>query len=141
MAGTVNKIILVGNLGADPEIRAFQNGGRNATLSIATSESWKDGNGERKERTQWHKVVINNDALVGICEKYLSKGSKVYIEGQLKTRKYTDKDGTEKYITEVVLLPYRGEITILTSPKNSIDDDAGYLPQAPSGADDDEMPF
>ncbi len=120
MAGSVNKVILIGNLGNDPEIRSFQNGGRVANLSVATSESWKDkATGERKERTQWHRVVVSNENLVVICEKYLKKGAKVYLEGQLETRKYTDKDGVEKYTTEVVLRPYRGEITMLDSKGGS----------------------
>ena len=114
MAGSVNKVILVGNLGKDPEIRSFQNGGRVASFSIATSESWKDKtSGERKEKTEWHRVSVVNDSLVGIVERYLKKGAKVYIEGQLETRKWTDKDGAEKYSTEVVLRPYRGELTML----------------------------
>ncbi len=114
MAGSVNKVILVGNLGKDPEIRTMQTGGRVANLSIATSESWKDKNsGERKDRTEWHRVVIFNEALVGIAERYLKKGSKVYLEGQLETRKWTDQSGQEKYSTEVVLRPFRGEITML----------------------------
>lgn len=114
MAGSVNKVILVGNLGRDPEVRSFQNGGRVARLSVATSESWKDKNtGERKERTEWHRVDILNDKLVEIAEKYLKKGSKVYLEGQLETQKYTDKDGQEKYSTVVTLRPFRGELTML----------------------------
>ncbi len=114
MAGSVNKVIIIGNLGRDPEVRSFQNGGRVCSLNIATSESWKDkASGEKKERTEWHRVSIFNDNLVGIAEKYLKKGSKVYLEGQLETRKYTDKDGVEKYSTEVVLRPYRGELTLL----------------------------
>lgn len=114
MAGSVNKVILIGNLGRDPEVRSFQNGGRVCNLRIATSESWKDKtSGERKERTEWHSVAIFNDNLVGIAERYLKKGSKVYLEGQLETRKYTDKDGNERYTTEVVLRPYRGELTLL----------------------------
>jgi single-strand DNA-binding protein len=114
MAGSVNKVILIGNLGKDPEVRSFQNGGRVCNLRIATSESWKDKNsGERKERTEWHAVAIFNDNLVTIAERYLKKGSKVYLEGQLETRKYTDKDGNERYTTEVVLRPYRGELTLL----------------------------
>lgn len=114
MAGSVNKVILVGNLGRDPEIRSFQNGGRVANLSVATSENWKDKNsGERKERTEWHRVVVLNDALVGVVERYLKKGAKIYVEGQLETRKYTDQSGAEKYTTEVVLRPYRGELTML----------------------------
>lgn len=111
---SLNKVQIIGNLGKDPEIRSFNNGGRVASLSIATSESWKDkATGERKERTEWHRVSIFNEALVGIAEKYLKKGSKVYLEGQLETRKYTDKDGTDKYTTEIVLRPFRGEIVML----------------------------
>lgn len=114
MAGSVNKVILIGNLGRDPEIRSFQNGGRVANLSVATSETWKDRNtGERKERTEWHRVVVFNDALVGVVERFLKKGSKIYVEGQLETRKYTDQSGAERYTTEVVLRPFRGELTML----------------------------
>jgi single-strand DNA-binding protein len=114
MAGSVNKVILVGNLGRDPEIRSFQNGGRVANLSLATSESWKDRTtGERKEKTEWHRVAIFNDRLVEVVEKYLKKGSKVYIEGQLETRKWTDQSGAERYTTEVVLRQFRGELTML----------------------------
>ncbi len=120
MAGSVNKVILVGNLGKDPEVRTFANGGRVCNFSIATSESWKDkASGERKERTEWHRISILNDALVGIAEKYLKKGSKVYIEGQLETRKWQDKDGQEKYTTEVVLRPFRGELTMLDTKGGS----------------------
>jgi single-strand DNA-binding protein len=116
MAGSVNKVILVGNLGKDPEIRAFQNGGRVASFSVATSESWKDkATGEKKDRTEWHRISVLNDKLIEIVERYIKKGSKVYIEGQLETRKWTDKDGQEKYSTEVVLRPFRGEITMLDS--------------------------
>ncbi|TVQ54407.1 MAG: single-stranded DNA-binding protein [Rhodobacteraceae bacterium] len=114
MAGSVNKVILIGNLGRDPEVRAFQNGGKVCNLRIATSETWKDRNsGERKERTEWHSVAIFNEALAGVAERYLRKGSKVYIEGQLETRKWTDQSGQERYSTEVVLRPYRGELTML----------------------------
>jgi single-strand DNA-binding protein len=114
MAGSVNKVILVGNLGRDPEIRTMQSGGRVANLSVATSETWRDkASGERKERTEWHRVVVFNDNLVKVCESYLRKGSKVYIEGQLETRKWQDQSGQDKYSTEVVLRPYRGEITML----------------------------
>jgi single-strand DNA-binding protein len=114
MAGSVNKVILVGNLGRDPEIRSFQNGGRVANLSIATSENWKDrATGERKEKTEWHRVAIFNDRLVEVVEKYLKKGAKVYIEGQLETRKWTDQQGQERYTTEVVLRQFRGELTML----------------------------
>ena len=114
MAGSVNKVILIGNLGRDPEVRTMQNGGRVCNLSVATSESWKDRNsGERREKTEWHRVVIFNEALAGVAERYLRKGSKVYLEGQLETRKWTDNTGAEKYSTEVVLRPYRGELTML----------------------------
>lgn len=114
MAGSVNKVILVGNLGRDPEIRSFQNGGRVANLSVATSETWKDRqSGERRERTEWHRVVVFNEGLIGVIERFLRKGSKVYVEGQLETRKYADQSGAERYTTEVVLRPYRGELTML----------------------------
>jgi single-strand DNA-binding protein len=119
MAGSVNKVILVGNLGKDPEIRSFQNGGRVASFSIATSESWKDKtSGERKEKTEWHRISVLNENLVGIVERYLKKGAKVYLEGQLETRKWTDKDGQEKYTTEVVLRPFRGELTMLDGKRD-----------------------
>src|SRR5580700_4781804 len=114
MAGSVNKVILTGNLGRDPEIRSTQDGLRICTLSVATSESWRDkASGERKERTEWHRVVIFNDKLVEIVEKYLKKGAKIYIEGALQTRKWTDNAGQERYTTEVVLQRYRGELTML----------------------------
>ena len=114
MAGSVNKVILVGNLGKDPEVRHSQDGKAIVNLSLATSENWKDKQtGERKERTEWHRVVIFNENLAKIAEQYLKKGAKIYIEGQLQTRKYTDKDGAEKYSTEVVLQNYRGELTML----------------------------
>ena len=114
MAGSVNKVILVGNLGADPEIRSLSSGDRVCNLRLATSESWRDRNsGERKERTEWHRVVIFNDNLVKVAENYLRKGSKVYIEGQLTTRKFTDQSGAEKFTTEVVLQKFRGELTML----------------------------
>lgn len=114
MAGSVNKVILIGNLGRDPEIRSFQNGGRVCNLRIATSETWRDkASGERRERTEWHTVAIFNENLVGVAERFLKKGSKVYVEGQLETRKATDNQGQERYFTEVVLRPYRGELTLL----------------------------
>ncbi|HEX6980175.1 MAG TPA: single-stranded DNA-binding protein [Alphaproteobacteria bacterium] len=114
MAGSVNKVILIGNLGRDPEIRSFQNGGRVANLSIATSETWRDkASGERKEKTEWHRVVVYNDKLVDVVERYLKKGAKVYIEGQLETRKWSDQSGQERYTTEIVLRPFRGELTML----------------------------
>lgn len=114
MAGSVNKVILIGNLGRDPEARSLNNGGKVVNLSIATSETWRDKNsGERQERTEWHRVVIFNEKLGEVAEKYLKKGSKVYVEGALQTRKWTDKDGVEKYSTEVVLQRFRGELTML----------------------------
>ena len=114
MAGSVNKVILVGNLGRDPEVRSFQNGGKVCNLRIATSENWKDRNtGERRERTEWHSVAIFSEPLARIAEQYLRKGSKVYIEGQLETRKWQDQSGQDRYSTEVVLRPYRGELTLL----------------------------
>ena len=114
MAGSINKVILVGNLGAEPEVRAMQDGREICNLRIATSETWKDRNsGERKEKTEWHRVVIFNEGLVKVAKSYLHKGSKVYIEGQLQTRKWTDKDGIEKYSTEVVLQNYNGNLTML----------------------------
>lgn len=155
MAGSVNKVILVGNLGKDPEIRSFPNGGRVANFSIATSESWKDkATGERKERTEWHRVSVLNDALVGVVERFLKKGSKVYLEGQLETRKY-EKDGRDVYTTEVVLRPYRGELTMLDSKGGSSGaaNDFDEQPMAMSGGGggsfassskndmDDEIPF
>jgi single-strand DNA-binding protein len=114
MAGSVNKVILVGNLGRDPEIRSTNDGTRIANLNLATSESWRDRtSGERRERTEWHRVVIFNERLVEIAEKYLRKGSKLYVEGALQTRKWTDNAGVEKYSTEVVLQKFRGELTML----------------------------
>lgn len=156
MAGSVNKVILVGNLGRDPEIRTFQNGGRVASFSIATSESWKDKqSGERKEKTEWHRISIFNENLVGLVERYLKKGSKVYIEGQLETRKWTDKEGQEKYTTEVVLRPFRGELTFLDSANSnrsggspSMSDDSGMASVSSGGGPgsgasdiDDSIPF
>lgn len=115
MAGSVNKVILVGNLGNDPDVRTMQSGDKVVNLSIATSESWKDRNsGERKEKTEWHRVVVFNQGLVNVCENYLKKGAKVYIEGQLETRSW-EQDGQKKYTTEVVLRPFRGELTMLDS--------------------------
>ncbi|WP_424976227.1 single-stranded DNA-binding protein [Dinoroseobacter sp. S124A] len=114
MAGSVNKVILIGNLGRDPEVRTFQNGGKVCNLRIATSENWKDRNtGERRERTEWHSVAIFSEPLARVAEQYLRKGSKVYIEGQLETRKWQDQSGQDRYSTEVVLRPYRSELTML----------------------------
>ena len=126
MSGSVNKVTLVGNLGRDPEIRAMQNGDKIVQLTIATTDRWKDKNsGEQRERTEWHRVVIFNDALGKIAEQYLKKGSTVYLEGQLQTRKWTDQQsGQDKYTTEVVLQRYRGELTLLGSrPDNQINND------------------
>ncbi len=113
---SVNKAIILGNVGQDPEIRALNNGNRVANLSIATSESWKDkATGERKERTEWHRVIVFNDGLVGVIEQYVRKGTKLYIEGQIQTRKWTDKDGNERYSTEIVLQNYNGQLVLLGS--------------------------
>lgn len=132
MAGSVNKVILVGNLGADPEIRTLNSGDRVANLRIATSETWRDrSSGERKEKTEWHRVVIFNDNLVKVAESYLRKGSTVYIEGAIQTRKWTDQQGQEKYSTEIVLQKFRGELTML----GGRGDGAGA--GAPSGGYDD----
>ncbi len=120
MAGSVNKVILVGNLGRDPEIRSTQDGMRIANLNLATSESWRDKmSGERKEKTEWHRVVIFNERLTELAEKYLRKGSKVYVEGALQTRKWTDNAGVEKYSTEIVLTRFRGELTMLDPARGS----------------------
>lgn len=113
--GSVNKVIILGNVGKDPSIRSFQNGGRVASFSVATSENWKSKDGEKQERTQWHNISVMNDKLVDIVERYVKKGTKLYVEGQLETRKWTDKEGQEKYTTEVVIRPFRGEITLLDS--------------------------
>lgn len=114
MAGSVNKVILIGNLGRDPEVRTFPSGGKVVNLRIATSENWRDRNtGERKERTEWHSVAIFSEPLVRVAEQYLRKGSKVYLEGQLETRKWQDQSGQDRYTTEVVLRPYRSELTML----------------------------
>src|SRR6516162_6455327 len=114
MSVSVNETVLIGNLGKDPEIRSFQNGGRVAHFSLATSESWKDKKtGERKEKTEWHQVAIMAERLVTVAEKYLKKGAKVYVKGRLETRKWADKDGVERYATEVVLRPYRGDLVML----------------------------
>jgi single-strand DNA-binding protein len=114
MAGSVNKAIIIGRLGRDPEIRSFSNGGKVCNLSVATSETWKDRNsGERKERTEWHRVTIHAEGLIGIAEQFLRKGSNVYLEGQIETRKYQDQSGQDRYTTEVVLRPYNGTLTLL----------------------------
>ena len=116
MAGSVNKVILIGNLGADPEIRTFPSGGRVCSLRLATSERWKDRNsGEQREKTEWHRVEIFSEPLIGVAERFLRKGSKIYVEGQLETRKWQDQSGQDRYTTEVVLRPYRSELTMLDS--------------------------
>ncbi len=115
MAGSVNKVILVGNLGKDPEVRSFQNGGKVVNFTLATSETWNDrASGERKEKTEWHNVVIRNEKIGEVAERFLKKGAKVYVEGSIQSRKYTDQSGQEKYITEVVVGPFRGELTMLS---------------------------
>lgn len=153
MSGSVNKVTLVGNLGRDPEIRAMQNGDKIVQLSVATSDRWKDKNsGEQRERTEWHRVVIFNDALGRIAEQYLKKGSTVYLEGQLQTRKWTDQQsGQEKYTTEVVLQRYKGELTLLGSrPENQVEnqynntqiDQTEQMNEPNIASDlDDEIPF
>ncbi len=127
MAGSVNKVILIGNLGADPDVRTMQSGDKVVNLSVATSESWKDkATGERREKTEWHRVVIFNKGLVTVCENYLKKGAKIYIEGQVETRKWQDQaTGQDKYTTEIVLRPFRGELTMLDS-RNAGGSGGGY---------------
>jgi single-strand DNA-binding protein len=142
MAGSVNKVIIIGNLGKNPESRSFQNGGKVCSFSVATSESWKDkATGERKERTEWHAVSITNEHLVEIAEKYLRKGSKVYIEGQLQTRKWTDKEGADRYTTEVVLRPFKGELTILESVKRDEDESQDAQPAGQRDELEDALGF
>ena len=147
MSGSLNKVLLIGNLGNDPEVRNTQDGRSLCTFSIATSESWKDKNsGEKRDKTEWHRVVIFNEGLVRIAEQYLKKGSKVYLEGQLQTRKWQDKDGVEKYTTEVVLQNYNGNLTMLGGrPDNAVSDFSSNDPQdsvASIGTDmDDDIPF
>ncbi len=150
MAGSVNKVILIGNLGRDPEVRTFQNGGKVCNFSIATSETWKDRNsGERQERTNWHNIAIFNENLAQLAEQYLRKGSKVYVEGQLETRKWQDQAGNDRYTTEVVLRNFRGELTLLDgrnennnsnfSETASIDDQS--VDKVSTNDIDDEIPF
>ena len=139
MAGSVNKVILIGNLGKDPEVRTLNSGDKVVNLRIATSETWRDRtSGEKKERTEWHQVVIFNENFVKVAESYLKKGSTVYIEGALQTRKYTDQAGVEKYSTEVVLQKFRGEMTMLGGRGGGdagVGDDAGYAGGRSSGGD------
>ena len=156
MAGSVNKVILLGNLGRDPEVRSFQNGGKVVNLRIATSETWRDkATGERKERTEWHSVAIFNENIGKIAEQYLRKGSKVYVEGQLETRKWQDQSGADRYSTEVVLRPYSGSLTLLDGREGGgggggdergggYPEDRGYGDERGSGGRsdlDDEIPF
>ena len=156
MAGSVNKVILVGNLGRDPEVRTFQNGGKVCNLRIATSDTWKDkATGERRERTEWHSVAIFSEPLARTAEQYLRKGSKVYLEGQLETRKWQDQSGQDRYSTEVVLRPYTSTMVMLDGrgegggggggymEDQSRDGGGGYQSPAPAGGGDmdDEIPF
>ncbi len=143
MAGSVNKVILVGNLGRDPEVRSFQNGGKVVNLRIATSENWKDkGSGERKERTEWHSVAIFDENLARVAEQYLKKGSTVYIEGQLETRKWQDQSGQDKYTTEVVLRPFRSSMTMLGGRGDGGGGSYGGGRSGGGGSDlDDDIPF
>lgn len=144
MAGSLNKVMLIGNLGADPEVKSFQNGGRIANLRLATSESWKDkATGERKEQTTWHSVVIQSDGLVGVVERYLRKGSKVYIEGQLRTRKWQDKDGNDRYTTEVSVGGIGGVLTMLDGAGERREPDGSQGHGGGNAGDDldDDIPF
>lgn len=126
MAGSVNRVILVGNLGADPEVKSFQNGGKIANLRIATSEDWKDRTtGEKRERTEWHQVTLNSDGLVSVAERFLRKGSKVYLEGKLQTRKWQDQSGNDRYSTEVVVGGFDGKLVMLDGPKGEPKQGAG----------------
>jgi single-strand DNA-binding protein len=146
---SLNKVMLIGNLGRDPEVKSFQNGGRVANLNVATSETWKDkATGERKEKTEWHNVVLSIDGLVSVAERYLRKGSKVYIEGQLRTRKWQDRDGNDRYTTEVSVGGFGGTLTMLDgksddTPRREPDGSRGHAAQAGSYGDelDDEVPF
>lgn len=140
MAGSINKVILVGNLGKDPEIKMTTSGSKIANLTVATSESWKDKqSGEKQEKTEWHRVVVFNQGLADIAEKYLHKGSKVYVEGSLQTRKWTDKDGKEQRTTEIVLTAYKGEITLLDGKKQ--DDSYASENKEQEELDDKNIPF
>lgn len=137
MAGSVNKVIIVGNLGADPEIKTFQNGGKIANLRVATSESWKDKqSGERREKTEWHSITVQGDGLVGVVERFLHKGSKVYFEGKLQTRKWQDKDGNDRYSTEVVV-GMGGSLTMLDGAKGG----GGSSGGSGGGYSDDDDPY
>ena len=155
MAGSINKVIILGNLGKDPEVRTFPNGGKVCNFPVATSENWQDkSSGERQERTQWHNVSILSEPIVNIAEKYLSKGSKVYIEGQIETRKWQDKEGNDRYSTEVVLRPYKGQLVLVDSRSEisnqnnnqTMNEDRNIKSnnensEIPSIIEDDEIPF
>lgn len=145
MAGSVNKVIIIGNLGRDPEVRTFQNGGKIVNLRIATSETWRDkSSGERKERTEWHQIAIFDENLGKIAEQYLRKGSTVYIEGQLETRKWQDQSGADRYTTEVVLRPFNSKLTMLSGKPEGQRDERQQDQRAPAGRAsdmDDEIPF
>jgi single-strand DNA-binding protein len=150
MAGSVNKVILIGNMGKDPEVRSAQTGDKIVSFTLATSDNWTDKvSGERRERTEWHRVVVFNEQIAGVCEKYLKKGVKVYVEGALQTRKWTDQAGVERYSTEIVLARFKGEMTMLSSANGGTRQSGttteestggGYLPRAGSDLDDD-IPF
>ena len=157
MAGSVNKVILVGNLGKDPEVRTFPNGGKVCNFPVATSETWRDRNsGEKQERTQWHNIAIFSEPLVNIAERFLKKGSKIFVEGQLETRKWQDNTGADRYSTEVVLRPYKGELTLLdnksemdnTQRESLSESTTSVMPQNTENSPsfevddfDDEIPF
>lgn len=137
---SINKAIIIGRLGKDPQINTFTNGGKSASFTVATSETWNDKTtGERKERTEWHNIVINNPALVTLAEKYLKKGSQAYIEGTIRTREYTDQNGLKRYVTEIVVAPFNGEIMLLDSKPTQAASAADYTPQANEPAFDDDM--
>ena len=144
MAGSVNKVILVGNVGKDPEVRSTQNGGKIANLTLATSETWNDrASGERKEKTEWHKVSIFNDRIVDVVEKFVKKGSKIYVEGSLQTRKWTDQQGQERYTTEIVIGRFNGQLTMLDGRRDEASAPRAQQP-ASAAADtglSDEIPF
>ena len=143
MAGSVNKVILIGNLGRDPEVRHTQDGSPVVNMSVATSENWRDKNtGERRERTEWHRVVIFNERLGEVAQKYLRKGSKVYLEGQLQTRKWQDQSGVDKYCTEIVIQNFRGELVLLDAKERAASEPAGAEAEPGGGGDlDSEIPF
>ncbi len=142
MAGSINKVILVGNLGKDPEVRTAQDGSKIVSFSIATSDVWKDkATGERKDKTEWHRIVVFNPNLCDVCEKYLRKGSKVYAEGQLQTRKWQDQSGAEKYTTEVVLGRFKGELSLLDSRSDAVSQGGSVNESVDSMGIDDDIPF